>query len=197
MSGIFKETCRLLCIQQLNATAYHHQTLGALENSHKHLGAYLRIQASENWDTWGSWVPYWCFAYNNTVHTETRYTPYELVFGKIAQLPSNVTTKVDPIYNFDDYPKELKYRLQVAWDDARYNLIQSKSRRKEKCDLVRAEFSFKEGDKVLMRNPLSDKSDAVYKGPYEVISDEGSNAIVKVKDKPVRIHKDRLKLYRS
>lgn len=79
LTSTLEEICKLLKIKKLHSTAYHHETLGALENSHKCLGAYLRMQIAKHPDTWSSWVPFWCFAYNNTVHTETRYTPFELV----------------------------------------------------------------------------------------------------------------------
>lgn len=38
MSELFTKICELLKISKLNSTAYHHQSIGALENSHKSLG---------------------------------------------------------------------------------------------------------------------------------------------------------------
>lgn len=145
-----KEVCKLLKINQLSSTAYHHETIGSLENSHKRLNAYLRIQSSKNSDTWSSWLPFWCFSYNNSVHTGTKYTPYELVFGKICNLPSNIANKIDPLYNFEDYPAELKYRLQNAWQDAKNNLISSKEKRKFHFD--KKSKIYKVGDLILLRN---------------------------------------------
>lgn len=134
MADIFRKTCELLKINRLNSTAYHHETLRAWENTHKHFSTFLRMQVSTQPDTSSSWISYWWFAFNNTVHTQTRYTPYELVFGKISNLPSNITQVIEPPYSFDEYPNELKYRLQVACDDARNNLMLSKSNRKECYD---------------------------------------------------------------
>lgn len=37
LSNIFQESCKLLQIAQFNSTAHHHETIGALENTHKHL----------------------------------------------------------------------------------------------------------------------------------------------------------------
>ncbi|KAK9730845.1 Integrase zinc binding domain [Popillia japonica] len=109
LAKVFKESAKLLGMKQLMSTAYHHQTLGSLENTHKSLGAYIRIQIHKFPDTWSAWVPYWCFSFNNTVHTSTKYTPYELVFGKRCQLPSSIVNKTDPLYNFDNYANELKF----------------------------------------------------------------------------------------
>ena len=192
----FKESCKLLKIKQLNSTAYHHETLGALENSHKHLGAYLRIYATKHATDWSSWIPFWCFSYNTTVHTETRYTPYELVFGKLSCLPSNLTKQVDPMYNFNDYPYELKYRLQVAWNDARNNLIVSKNKRKNQYDKSKYCINVKVGDKILLRNNSStNKADPIFKGPYKVVECKDQNIVIEIENKLVEVHRNRVKLY--
>ena len=107
ISSTMKEICTLLKINQINSTAYHHESIGALENSHKVLGAYLRNQTENSKDTWSTWIPYWCFSYNTTVHTETKYTPFELIFGRECKIPQNLTDVVEPIYNFESYPLEI------------------------------------------------------------------------------------------
>lgn len=127
MATTMKEVCKLLAIKQISSTAYHHQSIGALENSHKSLNAFLRIQTDNNPRNWSSWLPFWCFSYNTTVHSETQYTPYELVFGKTCNLPSNLSSNVImPLYNDENYVQNLRYRIQVAQNDARTNLINSK-----------------------------------------------------------------------
>lgn len=110
ISATMEQVCKLLNIEKLSSTAYHHQSIGALENAHKALGAFLRIQFENHTDTWNYWLPYWCFSFNNTVHSETNYTPYELVFGKLCKIPSTVSESVEPLYNSDNYPLQLRYR---------------------------------------------------------------------------------------
>uniref|UniRef100_A0A2H1WJL1 RNA-directed DNA polymerase n=1 Tax=Spodoptera frugiperda TaxID=7108 RepID=A0A2H1WJL1_SPOFR len=77
MSRTMNEVCKLLHINKINSTAYHHQSLGALENSHKHLVSFLRIQCDNHPEMWSKWLPYWCFSFNTSVHSETKFTPYE------------------------------------------------------------------------------------------------------------------------
>ena len=48
--------CKLLNINQLHSTAYHHESIGALENSHKALGAFLRIQTQSHDAAWSTGV---------------------------------------------------------------------------------------------------------------------------------------------
>lgn len=195
MSDTFKEVCKLLNISKLNSTAYHHQSIGALENSHKNLGHFLRIHVEENSESWSTWLPFWCFAYNTTVHTSTKFTPFELVYGKTCNLPSNLAKTIEPLYNYDSYPLELKYRLQVSLSEARQNLIKSKLERKLKYDEHIRPTKYKKGDNILIKSETGNKLTNLYTGPYKVIQDLSPNVEVNINGKSDIIHKNRTKLY--
>jgi hypothetical protein len=162
------------------------------------MAAFLRIQVNKYKSNWSSWLPYWCFAYNTTVHTQTNYTPYELVFGKLCVLPSNILNKegqVDPLYNLDDYSCELKYRLQCAQKEAHDNLIKEKEKRKITYDKNSRLMSINKGDLVLVKIEDRKKLDPIFKGPFEVEEVESPNVRLKVGNKSKLIHKDRVKPY--
>ncbi|KAG7309510.1 hypothetical protein JYU34_005483 [Plutella xylostella] len=198
VSNVMKEVCKILEIKQLTSTAYHHQTIGALENTHKTLGAYLRIYCQNYAKAWSSWVPYWCFAYNNTVHSETEYTPYELVFGKKCILPSNLSgNTVEPLYNHDSYPHEMRFRLQVAQRDAKHNLEMSKIKRKIVSDKYINPVVYKKGEQLLIRNSSTDKTEPIYLGPYTVIEDLDCNVKILKNNKEDIVHKNRTKRFFS
>ena len=57
-NGVFDEVCKLLSINHVCATAYHPQTIGALERNHRCLNEYLRI-------------------FCNETNTDHNYTPFE------------------------------------------------------------------------------------------------------------------------
>lgn len=193
MSSVMSETCKLLEISKINSTSYHHESLGALENSHKNLGAFLRMQVAEYPDSWSTWLPYWCFSFNQTVHTETKYSPFELVFGKKCRIPSQLGNTIDPIYNFGSYPTELKFRLQQAWHDARHNLLTSKLNRKIKYDEKARPADYKPNDLVLIRNYSKNKLGKIFKGPYKIIKIKDPNIIIEINKKEYEIHKNRTK----
>jgi hypothetical protein len=197
INATLKEVCELLRIKKLQSTAYHHETIGALENTHKHLGAFLRSQIDNYGGPWSSWVSYWCFAFNTTVHSETSYTPFELVFGKNCILPTNIDgiTRIDPIYNPDNYSKELKFRLQAAWKDAHERLERSKINRKNKDDGSSRPSKIIVGDWVLVKNEERKKLDPIYKGPYKVKEIEHPNIKLEVGNKEKLVHKNRIKRY--
>lgn len=196
MSETMAEVCKLLQIEKLNSTSYHHESIGALENTHKHLAAFLRTQCDEHPETWSQWLPFWCFSFNTTVHTETKYTPYELVFGKMCILPSNLRNNVvDPLYNQDNYALELKYRLQVASKEAYKNLVISKNKRKDSWDKKCNPIQYKKGDLILIKNETGKKLDKVFNGPYIVLSENEPNVTVKIEKKVETVHKNRTKRY--
>jgi transposase InsO family protein len=66
VSEIFAEVCKFLRIEKIHSSAYHHQTIRALENSHKSLNAYIRNYAGEL--DWCHWLPYFTFTYNTSIH---------------------------------------------------------------------------------------------------------------------------------
>ena len=196
ISSTMSEVCKLLNITQTTSTAYHHESIGALENSHKVLGTYLRINTNNYQTSWSSWLPYWCFSYNNTVHTETKYTPHELVFGKICNIPSNLKNDVvEPLYNSEHYPLELKYRLQLSNKDARENLLRSKEKRKEVYDINVKPMYYNKDNLILIRNPSNDKKESIYLGPYTVVEDRDPNVVILKNGKEEIVHKNRTKLF--
>lgn len=197
ISTIMQDVCKLLNISHLQSTAYHHQTIGALENSHKNLISYLRIMTNNNSENWSSWLPYWCFAFNTTIHTETKYSPYELVFGKRCNIPSNLTDRLDPLYNFENYPNELKYRLQKSQLEAKCNLENSKQLRKLCYDTYTNIVNYNQGNLILVKNEAcKTKLDPLYLGPFEVIKDVDPNVLIKYNNLEKLVHKNRTKLYK-
>lgn len=195
ISTTMSEVCNILGIEKLHSTAYHHESIGSLENAHKHLGSYLRIQCDKHPETWSHWLQFWCFSFNNTVHTSTNYTPFELVFGRSCKLPSRIDSEVKPLYNPDNYSLELKYRLEVALKDARENLLKNKQNRKTVFDKNMHPVSYKKGDLVLVKNETNSKLDCLYKGPFEVLQDKEPNVTILVNNKPETVHKNRTKLF--
>lgn len=195
VSLVMEQVCSLLKIEKLTSVAYHHQSIGSLEIAHKHLGVFLRTYCSNSSYSWSQWLPFWCFSFNTCVNTQTKYSPFELVFGRQCRLPNNLENKVDPLYNADDYCLDLKYKLQVALRDARNNLIKCKEKRKDYYDLKCNPVSYSENDLILIKKENSRKLDCVYDGPYKVVEDMGVNVKIEKNGKIDVVHKDRTKMF--
>jgi hypothetical protein len=96
------------------------------------------------------WIPYATFVYNTTTHRTTGYTPFELLFGYKARVPTSLQERPTPRYNFDDYVGELKGRVKTAHAVARDRLVEGKVRSKRDYDKGTVLLALKVGDKVLL-----------------------------------------------
>lgn len=100
---------------------------------------------------------------------------------------------VEPLYNDDDYVKQLKYRLQVSQNDAKCNLIESKMKRKYVYDMYTKPVRYKIGDMLLVRSEKDNKFEPLYLGPFKVIEDLNCNVKIERNGKIEIIHKNRTK----
>jgi len=141
------------------------------------------------------------FTYNTTPHLATGYTPFELVYGHLAEIPTTLTKPPKPTYNYEDYAQELKERIRATNQIAKENVREEKRKSKEYYDKKTTETAFRAGDKVLifdetLRRGRSKKLDAQWKGPY-IITEKKSDAnyIIKTGRKSMTVHANRLKLF--
>ena len=198
-SEIFKNTCKLLKINKIQTTAYHPESNGTLERSHRTLAEYLRHYINQDQTDWDEWIPYAMHTYNTTPHTATGYTPFELIYGRQAELPTALTKQPKPTYNYDDYAQELRERLRAANRVARENIKEGKAKAKTQYDKRAKETKFKVGEKVLLydetlRRGRSKKLDAQWTGPYTVTEKHSEvNYTIKRGRTTTRVHVNRLK----
>jgi transposase InsO family protein len=198
LSELFTNVCKLLQIKKVQTTAFHPESNGGLERSHRVLVEYLRHYIAEDQRDWDEWVTYATHCYNVTTHRTTGYSPFELLFGHQARIPSVLQAQPTPRYNYDDYVSELRGRLQSAHAIARENLLQGKVRSKAHFDKKTVQIALRVGDKVLLfdesvRRGRSRKLGAQWVGPYFVTAVEGVNATIKRGRNLVKVHVNRLK----
>lgn len=62
-------------------------------------------------------MKYFSYAYNIQKHSsnDEKYSPFESVFSKYPnKLKNNLNSKIDRVYNLENYVIEAKYRLQMS-----------------------------------------------------------------------------------
>jgi len=72
----------MLKINKIQSTAFHPESQGSIEKSHRVLAEYLRHYVNEDQTNWDKWVPSATYVYNITVLPATGFTPFELLFGR-------------------------------------------------------------------------------------------------------------------
>lgn len=125
VGDVFKKLCKMFQVEKLQTTTYHPQA-NAVERQHSTLGNYLRTYTGDRPTNWDSFLSSAAHAYNNSVHVSTGYTPMQLLFGFCAEMPSKLTKEPEPLYTYDDYIQELRFKLQKGFSIARKNLWQAK-----------------------------------------------------------------------
>ena len=129
-NSTINDLCKYLKIDNLTSTAHHHQTVGTIERSHRTFNEYIRSYISIDKTDWDVWLTYFVYCFNTTPSIAHNYCPHELVYGKQSNLPKhfNSIDTIDPLYNIDDYAKEVKFRLETAYKRARIFLEKNKAK---------------------------------------------------------------------
>ena len=166
VSSIMENFARIFKIRQYKSTAYHPQSLGALERSHHTFIEYLRHYCEKtNWD---DWLPFAMFSFNTTVHSSTGITPHEVIFGKPARISSEFADETIP-RTYIQYVDDLLNRLSETQAQVHGQLNAAKMRIKWYYDRKLNQLDFKEGQHVyLLKEPRRSKFEDHYDGPYKI-----------------------------
>lgn len=198
VNEILTELCKLLKIDRRTSTAYHHRSLGTVERSHRTFNEYVRSYINQGKTDWDHWLKFFTYCFNTTPSTSIGgYCPFSLIFGK---LPANYSflnsDQVDPVYNFDAYHLEIKYRLQCANRLAQKFLKKFKYERKITYDEMARPMPIAIDDLVLIENEPRHKLDPMYKGPFRVKELQDPNAVLvdEKNKKQILVHKDKIKI---
>jgi transposase InsO family protein len=202
LSETFKGVCKLLGIKKTQTTSWHPQSNGSNERSHKGMVEYIRSYVAADSRDWDQWVRYAAFVHNTTPHRATGHMPFQLLFGRLPNLPGALQKEpISEYYAYDNYVKELEARLTNSYAMARRNLEMAKLDNKRNYDRRVFDPKFEVGSKVLVqdesvRRGRSKKLGAAYVGPYEVIRVEGPNLVLRTrKGREMKIHANRAKLF--
>lgn len=200
INSVLDELCTLLQMTHNKSTAYHHQTVGTAERSHRTFNEYVRAYIANNILEWEDYSRYFTFCYNISQHSSFQhtYSPYELVFCKTPVLPFDwLNGQVDPVYNFDNFVKEAKYKLQSAHIEARRLIDKMKRVNKSIYDKNAKPLNLKVNDMVKIVKAPYEKHEEIYAGPFTIRALKGSNVeIIDEKTKKTKlIHKDRVRKY--
>lgn len=199
VNELLTEICKILNVNHKTSTAFHHETLGSLERNHRVLNEFLRIHNEAKDSSWDKWIPFYCLSYNSTPLSTVNYTPFELIFGKLPQLPNIDSTAVPPFLTLTEYGKDIQQRLSITHNKVAEMMNKIKQKQ---CDEANTELKspliFNTGDVVKLRIENRRKLDPFYSGPYVVINTNGVNTMIKNSDtgKISVVHNNRLLFFK-
>lgn len=188
-SEVMKEINNLFKIKKIFTTPYHPQS-NIVERSHRTLDAYMRAFTSAEKNSWPELLK---FAYNNSVHSSTGYTPHELAHGFRIQIPTHLT-KQKLSYNYDNLASNIRNNIAKALEMAKNHLTSKKLSNKKYYDSNAHEFEISENDLVLLKTQTkNNKFQEIYEGPYRVVQSHKNFVEIRKNGRIMKVHKNLLK----
>lgn len=191
-NSIIKELCELLNISHDFSTPYHHESLGTIERNHRVLNEFLRAYLKDN--NWDFHLKYFTHCYNISFNASMnhQFTPFELVFCKRNNFPHNLSEKIDPIYNFENYAKIAKYSLQTAHAEAAKLVNKTKIINKKILESKSNPIDVSINDSILIKKEPYKKLESIYDGPFKIKEIIDKNVMVNINGKDITVHKNRI-----
>ena len=139
-------------------TPVYHPASNPVERAHRDLNDMLRAIGVETGQDWVTCLPAALMAMNTNVHSGTKFSPFQLLFGRDPPLPieiafakpedqKEVSTKVE------EYANDIKKRIQMAYKYARENLKMAVERRRN--SYLKAKQGYEPGDLAWLFTPVS------------------------------------------
>ena len=172
-SKLTRHMCKTFEIHKIRTTPYHPQSDGALERWHACLKGMIK-RSGIDIKCWDKYLKFLLFAYRDTPHCVTGFSPFTLLFGREVKGPLELlrTTWLDE--ECDDASVG-EWLLGVRAKMAEMSEIVSDREKKAKSDMKRfydrsaRVKSFEVGEMVLVRKPgLQCKLGDFWEGPYQI-----------------------------
>ena len=154
LSKTIKELCALAGISRTRTTPYHAMGNGMCERFNSTLLNMLGTLQDDQKKDWKAYVPTMVHAYNATRHDSTGFSPFFLMMGRHPRLPIDVAMGIHPETDREqtDYVRNLRKRMQYAFDVATRNATRATSSHKRIYDRRIRGSTVHVGDRVLVRN---------------------------------------------
>lgn len=178
-SALMQDIYQIYGVSASTTALAHPAANGKAEKWIKTLKEHIAMLVSKDQKDWPKYLPLICQAYRSIPHTETKFSPYEVLFGSPMRTPLDLQRGLPPTgptqdLSQDQYPFWLRQVLSEIHASVRKNHQEAAVRMKRNYDLRASVAPFKAGDMVWLHLPRrkkgrSPKLDTVWKGPYVII----------------------------
>jgi hypothetical protein len=172
--------CHWLNTKRVMSSAYHPQTDGQTERQNQTLEQYLRCYCCLEQDDWVLWLSIAEFAYNDSAHAVTGYTPFECNTGVGPQGANWPGAPLDD--GEAPLAKGVAAKVQELLAECKRKLLAANVYQKKYADKRRLHADFKVGSKVListrhMRSMRPKKKlDWKFIGPGTIVAQYGPSS---------------------
>lgn len=190
---VINEICAMHNINIHFTTPYNPNSNSPVERLHSTLAEMIRIQRITDKEEPTNLMKYAIIAYNNTIHSATGFTPFELLFGHTKS--RNPLELHFPKEFYQEYVNKHKQIMDNVHKLVNSKLANEKQAVIEKSNRNTETAPFKVGDKVykqIAKTARSSKLEPRYIGPYTIVRihpEQMAEIVGKhVNAKTVRVH---------
>ena len=168
-------------IQHLMSTPYHPQTNGLVERFNRTLIEGLSKIVMQHVEDWDKYIAPVLFAYRTSKHSTTKITPFFLVYGREAKLPTD-DTKLEEERSLVTHIATQIDELPIVRHQIKQQIGHEQQKQKDRHDAQMKNVKmYNIGDKVLYYRALLDKQwsgklEPKWKGPYYIHAILGNGA---------------------
>ena len=189
LSELIKRVCVLIGTKKINTTAYHPQTDGMVERLNRTLIGMIAKHTEFYGAQWDRYLTYLLFAYRVKIHSSTGESPFYLLYGRDARLPTETALQGPESsveLDIDYYKTEMLLGMSTAWDQARENVESAQIRYKKQYDKSAQEITILAGERVMVKREAGKKGklSCRYEGPYRVVEVRGNTVEVRPVEQP-------------
>jgi hypothetical protein len=205
-------------IKRLKTTPFHPATNGLSERAVSTVKTMVKAFVNDDQKNWDKYLNQLTMAYNSAVHRSTKFSPFELMFGRKPKIPLDLFVphqQHDLLFDFNNmtlpaaaklYLNGFKQKMASAFRIAADNrdVVMKKARILHERHIRK--LTYQPGDLVLLNHPpkkvgLTGGLNKRFHGPYEIIErcENGVDYIIKSinrqRNKTTQVHCSRLKIY--
>uniref|UniRef100_A0A914P713 RNA-directed DNA polymerase n=1 Tax=Panagrolaimus davidi TaxID=227884 RepID=A0A914P713_9BILA len=198
---IFKELSNSMGFTHRLTSVYNPESNGQVERNNRSIAAMLHAYVNAQSTDWDIYLQLIIFALNTSIQESTRFSAFELVFGRQPQLPTDLALELNPSANYSTNFREQMHRaIRGAWKEARQNILVAQGKQKKFADQRRKpkEKEIAVGDKILIFNdhlPAGSKFSDRWTGPFEVIKEHRHKVQYQQGQQLKWAHKKKVKIF--
>ena len=153
---LMKRLQELSGIRSSRTTPYHPMGNGQCERFNRTLINMLKTLSENQKRNWAGYLKHLTFAYNNTIHKATGYTPHYLMFGRSGRLPIDFMFGIDDEVSYGktytEFVEGWKGAMKEAYEIASKNANKNSELGKKSYNKKIFGSPLTVGDRVLVRN---------------------------------------------
>ena len=198
LSELMDQFEKALRIKHVKNTALHPQANGNIERMHSTLNNSMKTSIAENQNDWDENLKYVTII-NSTINQTTGFTPFELTFGRMPNIPFEIENSPNLTYQDLTRKWKRKYEENIRKTKERVQIELEKTKKRLYEGIVRTHPLYKPGNLVkILNNTKQYKLEQSWKGPYEVIDYlDNNNLCIRNKNKILKVHIDQWMPYFS